>query len=73
MTWWPFSKKKEVVTNPELKRLLGRPLRATANPLSLKEKLKTNRSMQEKGKGEAYWDSVVAVVEDHYGIKADEV
>jgi hypothetical protein len=37
--------------------------------LSLKEKLIQNRSRQNNGSGSAYWDSVVEVVEKHYGIK----
>lgn len=70
---WPFSKKHEEITNPELKRLLGRPLRIGADARSLKEKLKTNRSVHRRGSGDVYWDSVVRVVEEHYGIKANEI
>lgn len=66
---WPFKKKE--VSNVELAAVLGtRPMRAGADPMSLKEKLRSNRSRQNRGHGEAYWDSVAATVEDHYGLKS---
>lgn len=34
---------------------------------SLKEKLKHNRSNSKSGSGEKYWDSVIDVIENHYG------
>ena len=34
--------------------------------MTLKEKLKQNRSESVSGHGEPYWDSVVRVVEEHY-------
>lgn len=37
---------------------------------SLKEKLKANRSNRQGGKGDEYWDSVIKVIENHYGKQA---
>lgn len=47
----------------------GRPLSADADPSALIERLKTNRTRLGTGSGTAYWESVVRIVEDHYGIK----
>ena len=40
-------------------------------PGSLKQKLQDNRSRSKKGgSGPEYWDSVIEVIENHYGHKA---
>jgi len=67
MNFWPFQKKERTLADVE--KIHGRPLRAAADRDSLIEKLKTNRSNQNTGSGQKYWESVVDVVERHYGLK----
>ena len=61
---------KEVDTDTLRAVLHGRPVKRGADPTDLKEKLKSNRSRSKRGHGEEYWDSVIAVIEEHYGIKS---
>lgn len=69
---WPFDKKQRQPTPTELKRFLdtdgGRFVAKGGrikDPETLKEKLMHNRTKSPRGRGEAYWDSVIRVIERH--------
>lgn len=79
---WPFRKKEQpapkATAHPTLKLKGEKSIQVPRGHIiakggeirmavTLKEKLIANRMHQAKGSGEAYWDSVVEVVERHYG------
>lgn len=84
---WPFTKKevppKEI--DPEALREFLKEDRAITilrgyilakggeirRACTLKEKLIANRMYRQKGKGDAYWESVIEIIEKHYKKKAD--
>ena len=79
---WPFTKKEKEIEPEVLRAFLeeDKPLLIPTQHFlakggelrracTLKEKLMANRIAQKKGSGEAYWNSVVRVVEEHYGIR----
>lgn len=71
---WPFSRNKEQKRAAKGEKPLKIPaghIIAKGGELrravTLRDKLMANHMQQKRGHGTIYWDSVVRVVEDHYG------
>lgn len=76
---WPFTRKQEEIAPEVLREFLSedKPVIIPRGFIiakggdvrraqTLKEKLIANRIYRKKGKGEAYWDSVIEIIEKHY-------